>query len=43
MYSSEQIRELFDDETIEYLRNKNRGGESAAKGNTYENFLPFIK
>jgi hypothetical protein len=39
MYSSEQISKLFDDEALRYLHNKNIGGNSAAKGNTYENFF----
>ena len=39
MYQPEQIRELFGDEVLEYLTNKNRGGSSAEKGNTYENFF----
>lgn len=39
MYKIEQIRELFDDKVVQYLSNKNRGGTSNAKGNTYENFF----
>ena len=39
MYKIEQIRELFDDTVVQYLSNKNRGGTSNAKGNTYENFF----
>lgn len=39
MYTSEQLREIFGNEVVEYLVNKNRGGNSGAKGNTYENFF----
>jgi hypothetical protein len=39
MYSIEQISELFGDEALNYLSNKNRGGTSGSKGNTYENFF----
>ena len=39
MYKIEQIRELFDDTVVQYLSNKNRGGTSNVKGNTYENFF----
>lgn len=39
MYSIEQIKLVFDEEVVFYLANKNRGGTSNAKGNTYENFF----
>lgn len=39
MYTLEQIRDIFGNEVAEYLVNKNRGGNSGAKGNTYENFF----
>lgn len=39
MYTTEQIRKLFNDEVVQYLANKNRGGANSAKGNTYENFF----
>lgn len=39
MYELERIRVLFDEEVVSYLTNKNRGGTSNAKGNTYENFF----
>jgi hypothetical protein len=38
MYSENQIRHLFGDESLTYLKNKHRGGVSNEKGNTYENF-----
>ncbi len=39
MYELEQIEELFGEEALTYLNNKNRGGEINQKGNTYENFF----
>ncbi len=39
MYEDKDIEKLFGDETLQYLKNKNRGGASNAKGNTYENFF----
>ncbi|NEP56365.1 MAG: hypothetical protein F6K31_04985 [Symploca sp. SIO2G7] len=39
MYTDEQIRKLFDADVLSYLANKNRGGISGEKGNTYENFF----
>ena len=39
IYSEAQIRDQFGDETLNYLKNKNRGGTSSEKGNTYENFF----
>lgn len=39
MYTLEQIRDIFGTEVAEYLVYKNRGGNSGAKGNTYENFF----
>lgn len=39
MYESEQIEQLFGDDVLKYLTNKNRGGVSSEKGNTYENFF----
>lgn len=39
MYTEDQIRDQFGNEVLSYLRNKNRGGTNAEKGNTYENFF----
>ncbi|NEQ70230.1 MAG: hypothetical protein F6K21_33010 [Symploca sp. SIO2D2] len=39
MYTNEQIRKLFGTDVLSYLANKNRGGISGEKGNTYENFF----
>lgn len=39
MYINEQIRQLFGSDVLSYLANKNRGGISGEKGNTYENFF----
>ncbi|HEY9600725.1 MAG TPA: hypothetical protein V6C85_03885 [Allocoleopsis sp.] len=39
MYTNEQIRQLFGSDVLSYLANKNRGGISGEKGNTYENFF----
>jgi hypothetical protein len=39
MYESKQIKQLFGDDVLKYLTNKNRGGVSSEKGNTYENFF----
>lgn len=39
MYAFEQIRDIFGNEAANYLVNKNRGGSSGAKGNTYESFF----
>ena len=39
MYTYEQIRQLFGSDVLSYLANKNRGGISGEKGNTYENFF----
>ncbi len=39
MYNLDRVRGIFGDEAAEYLVNKNRGGNSGAKGNTYENFF----
>jgi hypothetical protein len=39
MYDLEQVKELFGDQVLQYLLNKNRGGTSGLKGNTYENFF----
>jgi hypothetical protein len=39
MYSEAQIRDQFGDETLNYLKNKNRGGSNSEKGNSYENFF----
>lgn len=39
MYTREQIRQLFGSDVLSYLENKNRGGVSGEKGNTYENFF----
>jgi hypothetical protein len=39
MYEDRKIEELFGSPTLEYLKNKNQGGISNNKGNTYENFF----
>jgi hypothetical protein len=39
MYEDRKIEELFGSPTLEYLKNKNQGGVSNNKGNTYENFF----
>ena len=39
MYPEDLIESLFDLESRQYLKHKNRGGTSGAKGNTYENFF----
>ncbi|MUL36229.1 hypothetical protein [Gloeocapsopsis dulcis] len=39
MYTLEQLKNIFDNEVVKYLVNKNIGGKSGAKGNTYENFF----
>jgi hypothetical protein len=43
MYSEHQIRHLFGDESLTYLKNKHKGGVSNEKGNTYENFYATYK
>lgn len=43
MYTPEQLRNIFSNEVVEYLVNKNRGGNSGAKGNTYENFFAIYQ
>lgn len=43
MYTNEQIREIFGSDVLRYLENKNRGGVSAEKGNTYENFFAIYQ
>lgn len=39
MYTPEQIEAFLGEEDLSYLRNKNRGGISNERGNTYENFF----
>lgn len=43
MYTTNQIRELFGNEVLKYLQDKNRGGISGEKGNTYENFYAIYQ
>ncbi len=43
MYSDNQIRKLFGDESLVYVKNKHGGGVSNEKGNTYENFYATYK
>lgn len=43
MYQQEQIQELFENEVLDYLKNKNKGGMVNEKGNTYENFFAVYK
>jgi len=43
VYQQEQIQELFGNEVLDYLKNKNKGGIVNEKGNTYENFFAVYK
>ena len=43
MYSPEEIRKHFDNATLKYLHNKNRGGNSGQKGNRYEDYFAVYK
>ena len=43
MYTTNQIRELFGNEVLKYLQDKNRGGISGEKGSTYENFYAIYQ
>lgn len=43
MYSNKHIRKIFGNETLEYLKNKNKGGKANEKGNSYENFFTVYK
>lgn len=43
MYTTNQIRELFGNEVLKYLQDKNRGGISGEKGNTYEDFYAIYQ
>lgn len=43
MYSENQIRELFGDDSLQYVKRKHRGGASNEKGNAYENFYAIYK
>ncbi|AFZ59047.1 hypothetical protein H6G54_23485 [Anabaena cylindrica FACHB-243] len=43
MYTEEQIKNLFGDSTVQYIKNKNTGGVSNSKGNTYENIFAIYK
>lgn len=43
MVNQEKIIELFGSEALKYLKNKNQGGKSNEKGNTYENFFATYK
>ncbi len=43
MYSENQIRELFGDDSLQYIKRKHRGGASNEKGNAYENFYAIYK
>ena len=43
MYTEKQIKNLFGDSTVEYIKNKNTGGVSNSKGNTYENVFAIYK
>jgi hypothetical protein len=43
MYSDGQLTANLDEENINYLRNKNRGGGINQKGNSYENFFAIYQ
>ncbi|MEE6160758.1 hypothetical protein U9R62_05190 [Cylindrospermopsis raciborskii DSH] len=43
MYTEDQIKNLFGNKTVEYIKNKNTGGVSNSKGNTYENIFAIYK
>lgn len=43
MYTEEQIKQLFSDEILNYLKKKNEGGVSNEKGNTYENIFALYQ
>jgi hypothetical protein len=43
MYSDSQLAANLDEENINYLRNKHRGGEVNQKGNSYENFFAIYQ
>ncbi|MEA5552104.1 hypothetical protein VB713_14240 [Anabaena cylindrica UHCC 0172] len=43
MYTEEQIKNLFGDPAVKYIKHKNTGGVSNSKGNTYENIFAIYK
>ena len=43
MYTPEEIQHFFDDATLKYLQNKNRGGSNGQKGTRYEDFFAVYK
>ncbi|WP_019501299.1 hypothetical protein [Pseudanabaena sp. PCC 6802] len=43
MYSDSQLTNLFNQEILDYLYRKNRGGVANQKGNTYENFFAICQ
>lgn len=43
MYSENKISDLFGDVSLQYVKNKNRGGSNNEKGGTYENFYAVYK
>ncbi|MFB2838249.1 hypothetical protein [Floridanema evergladense] len=43
MYTEEQIKQLFSDKILKYLKKKNAGGISNEKGNTYENIFALYQ
>ncbi|WP_066423333.1 hypothetical protein [Anabaena sp. 4-3] len=43
MYTEDQIKNLFGNKAVEYIKNKNTGGVSNSKGNTYENVFAIYK
>lgn len=43
MYSTQQVSNLFGNESLRYLQNKNRGGINNEQGNTYENYFAIYK
>jgi hypothetical protein len=43
MYTEDQIKNLFGNKAVDYIKNKNTGGVSNSKGNTYENVFAIYK
>ncbi|NJM00536.1 MAG: hypothetical protein HC924_17965 [Synechococcaceae cyanobacterium SM2_3_2] len=43
MFSEQDIKSQFNDETLTYLKNKHRGGGNNQKGNTYENHFAVCR
>jgi hypothetical protein len=43
MYTEDQIKNLFGDQAVKYIKKKHRGGVSNSKGNTYENVFAIYQ